>query len=49
MLIMCAFFDDLHQFAHYKYTPECVIRIGESCSAAGAWPRWRFIDSLPCL
>jgi hypothetical protein len=25
---MCAFFDDLHQFAHYKYTPECVIRIG---------------------
>ena len=25
---MCAFFDDLHSFAHYKYTPECVIRIG---------------------
>jgi hypothetical protein len=30
MLIMCAFFDDLHQFAHYKYTPECVTRIGTS-------------------
>jgi hypothetical protein len=27
---MCAFFDDLHQFAHYKYTPECVTRIGKS-------------------
>lgn len=31
MLIMCAFFDDLHSFAHYKYTPECVIRIAVSC------------------
>jgi hypothetical protein len=28
---MCAFFDDLHAFAHYKYTPECVIRIAVSC------------------
>jgi len=28
---MCAFFDDLHSFAHYKYTPECVIRIAVSC------------------
>eukprot|EP00598_Pedospumella_elongata_P004019 CAMPEP_0184979676 /NCGR_PEP_ID=MMETSP1098-20130426/9866_1 /TAXON_ID=89044 /ORGANISM="Spumella elongata, Strain CCAP 955/1" /LENGTH=312 /DNA_ID=CAMNT_0027503005 /DNA_START=50 /DNA_END=988 /DNA_ORIENTATION=+ len=31
MLIMCAFFDDLHDFAHYQYTPECVIRIAVSC------------------
>ncbi|KAJ1418823.1 triose-phosphate transporter family-domain-containing protein [Ochromonadaceae sp. CCMP2298] len=31
MLVMCAFFDDLHAFAHYSYQPDCVFRISLSC------------------
>lgn len=29
MLVMSVFFDDLHAFAHFKYTFPCVFRIGD--------------------